>query len=367
MGAFRGPGVRPVGGVGAESLGGWAARGAPLVQAAVDQQGAWKPKWGLWPCLHGSEHQNQLFCVCVGLSACVSVSCVSVSVAGCPPGGGQADQGQEMERQRGRQRSAEAWAHAGPGPAGWRRRSRPRRRGGGVRGTHHCQPGRRRLAPLEQELGQGRSLRHLAPHQPGPHHHGAPRLPDVQVGAASVPHPAPPALALGWHPRPDSTPRPSVFCPPPRDPVLPAPAASGPWAVWPWGAASGPLAVVLAWVGLRGSGRQAPLGSPDPGFPQRGPPGDRKCPLHLHHCPEGRWQGQLHAHPRGHQRRRGAAVRGVGQMRGGCGGLPGRRAARSPEKDPRPGSPPRGAESRAHGSLHVAPQARIQGSPEEMP
>jgi len=60
------------------------------------------------------------------------------------------------------------------------------RRRSGLRGAHHRQPGRRRVALLEQELGQSRSLRHVPPHQPGPHHAGPPRLPAVLVSSVSA-------------------------------------------------------------------------------------------------------------------------------------------------------------------------------------
>lgn len=58
-------------------------------------------------------------------------------------------------------------------------------RGGRVWGAHHCQPGHRRFSLLEQELGQGRSLRHVTPRQPRPHHGRPPHLPAVQVSSRS--------------------------------------------------------------------------------------------------------------------------------------------------------------------------------------
>lgn len=49
---------------------------------------------------------------------------------------------------------------------------------------------------------------------------------------------------------------------------------------------------------------------------QWGPTALWKCPLHLQHCPESYWEGQLHSHSRGHQWRGGTHVSDLGQ---GCG------------------------------------------------
>lgn len=105
----------------------------------------------------------------------------------------------------------------------------------------------------------------------------------------------------------------SASRPRPPDAIYSTRIAVGPeptrlWA--PWAAQQGGL------CGL--GGHQCPSLSPALCFPQRGPAGDGQCPLRLHHCAEGRGQGQLHPDPRGHQRRRGEDGHRVGEVRGRC-------------------------------------------------
>lgn len=56
-------------------------------------------------------------------------------------------------------------------------------RSGRVWGAHHCQPGCRWLALLEQELGKGCRLCHFTPYQPRPQHHRPSYISTVQVSS----------------------------------------------------------------------------------------------------------------------------------------------------------------------------------------
>lgn len=162
---------------------------------------------------------------------------LAASPAGLTSGSHVRDRGLQRAPHLGRSRRPRSWRqavqgreHAGqlgvPTPGFWGAGRRPRGashvspcRGGGVRGAHHCQPGQQRLPLLEQELGEGRGLRHVPPGQPGPQHCRPPHLPAVQVGAAPS-APGAPALARELprgQPRPLCKPRPRA---PRAEPLL---------------------------------------------------------------------------------------------------------------------------------------------------